>query len=223
MKYHIEFDIDLRRNPYKGSFIALEGIDGSGKSTQTQRLKEALESKKRKVVVRHPFEGEIGTFVRSILAGKRIVSPIALQYLISANRAAQQEEIRKDLEGGIDVIIDRYFWSAVVYGILDHPEIDRMDMKNWLLIGQGILSHYHQFLLPNFTFYLDISSKTATQRIESAGKKKEIYEDEVKIKKTEEIYKWLIGQFPGEFFVIKGDRPIEEVTASMVKEIEKGK
>ena len=138
MIYHVEFDLDFKRNLYDGCFIALEGIDGSGKSTQAQKLKEILEKKGRKVVVRNPFEGEIGVFVRTILAGERRVSPIALQYIISANRAAQQEGIIKDLKDGFDVIIDRYFWSAVAYAILDHPTADKEDMKQWLLVSQSI-------------------------------------------------------------------------------------
>lgn len=221
MKYHIEFDIDFKRNPYKGKFIALEGIDGSGKSTQAQRIKEALEKKGRKVSVRHPFEGEIGAFVRTILAGDRKVSPIALQYLISANRAVQQEEIVKDLKKGTDVIIDRYFWSAIAYAILDHPNTDKKDMKNWLLVGQGVLSHYHQFLLPDRTFFLDISSRTATKRVDEMGKKKEIYEDESIYKKTERIYHWLVGEFPKEFVTINGEQHVEEVTKELVEKIGK--
>ncbi|MBI5045212.1 MAG: dTMP kinase [Candidatus Levybacteria bacterium] len=219
MKYHIEFDIDFRRNPYNGSFIALEGIDGSGKSTQAQLLKEALEKKNRKVVVKNPFEGEIGAFVRTILAGEKRVSAISLQYLISANRAAQQEEIIKDLKDGCDVIIDRYFWSAVAYAILDHPSIDKKDMKQWLLIGQSILSHYHQFLLPDMTFFLDISSRTATKRLDSMEKEKEIYEEESKIKKIEKIYEWLVGEFPKEFVTVNGEQPIEKVTQELLMHI----
>lgn len=219
MKYKIELELEFNKNPYKGYFIALEGIDGSGKSTQAERLKKALEEKGRKAVVRSPFEGEIGAFVRTILAGERKVSPIALQYLITANRAAQQEEIIKDLKEGNDVIIDRYFWSAIAYAILDYKDIDKKEVKDWLLIGQSILSHYHQFLLPDATFFLDISSGTAVERIDTLGKDKEIYETDAKIKKIENIYKWLIEEFPTEFTNINGEQSIEEVTEELLNKI----
>jgi signal recognition particle GTPase len=38
MKYNINFDIELKKNPYRGTYIALEGIDGSGKTTQVEKL-----------------------------------------------------------------------------------------------------------------------------------------------------------------------------------------
>lgn len=158
--------------------------------------------------------------MRTILAGEKKLSPIALQYLISANRAAQQEEIISDLKDGKDVIIDRYFWSAIAYAILDHPQVDQTDMKNWLLVGQGILSHYHQFLLPDVTFFLDISSRTATSRLDQMYKAKEIYEEESQIKKIEKIYHWLVKEFQNEFTVVNGEQPIEKITQELLSKIE---
>lgn len=223
MKYHISFDIDFKRNDYPGCFIALEGIDGSGKSTQAQLLKEELERRGRKVTVKNPFEGEIGAFVRTILAGEKKVSPIALQYLISANRADQQVGLVEELREGNDVIIDRYFWSAVAYAILDHPAADKEDTEQWLLVGQSILSHYHRFILPDVSFFLDISSRVATQRLDEMDKQKEIYEEETKIKKIEEIYKWLVGKFPKEFVTINGEQSIDAVTEDLMQYILKCK
>ena len=45
MRYHIEFDISLRKNPYKGVYIAIEGIDGSGKTTQAEKLARYFKEK----------------------------------------------------------------------------------------------------------------------------------------------------------------------------------
>lgn len=216
MSYTISLTTDFKRNPYKGRFIVIEGIDGSGKSTQVVKVKKELEKQGRKVSVRNPFEGEIGKFVRSILAGKIKVPPIAIQYLISANRAVQQDEIIKDLKAGKDVIMDRYFWSAVAYAILDHPKIEKEEMKQWMMVGHSILSHFHQFLAPDFTFFLDISSSTAVERIDDMKKEKEIYENKKKIQSIEQIYHWLIKEYPNEFTVINGEQSIGEVTKEMV-------
>lgn len=219
MKYHISFDIEFKQNSYPGLFIALEGIDASGKSTQAERIKERLEEKGRTVLIKNPFEGKIGQFVRRILSGESKVPPVTLQYLISANRQVQQLEIIEQLKKGNDVIIDRYIWSAVAYGIFDKGADDIEKTSQWLLVEQSILSMYHQFLMPNHNFYLSILPKTAVERLSHMDKTKEIYEDEEKIKKIAEIYDWLIKQYPDQFAVINGEQSEEQVTEGIMDRI----
>lgn len=219
MEYHVEFDIEFRKNPHKGLFVALEGIDGSGKSTQAQKLKEALEKDGRRVLLKQPFEGKIGEFVRTILIGEIMIHPVALQYLIAANRQTQQKEIEEALENEIDVIIDRYVWSAVAYGILDVGKGNKEETLQWFLIAQSILSMYHQFLMPNSTFYLSVSSEIAIERVNSMNKKKEIYEEDEKIIQTLEIYEWLVNKFPEEITVVDGEKSIEKVQKDIIEKI----
>ena len=67
MKYHVELDIDLKRNPYKGLYIALEGIDGSGKTTQAEELVKYFEKKAEKLS--EPMSPEKKGFLE-ILSGR---------------------------------------------------------------------------------------------------------------------------------------------------------
>ncbi len=219
MKYHLEFDIEFKKNPYPGLFIALEGIDASGKSTQVMRIKERLEEKGRSVLVKNPFEGEIGIFVRRILTGESKVPTVTLQYLISANRQVQQLEIIEQLKKGNDVIIDRYIWSAVAYGVFDKGADDIEKTSQWLLIEQSILSMYHQFLMPNMTFYLRISPDTAMKRLSYMDKQMDIYEDREKIAQIASIYDWLINQYPDQFIVINGEQSEEVVTEEILAKL----
>lgn len=227
MKYHVELDIDLKRNPYKGIYICLEGIDGSGKTTQAEKLTEYFKSKGKSVVqTREPRkEGIIGDIVQKVLTGKLKMSPIAIQYLFSTDRVLHHEDIIiPALKSGKIVISDRCFWSAIVYGILDRMQ-RTYNYKNtdFLLIAHSILSMYHQFMVPDYTFYLKISLQTAINRISGKDDVKEIYEDREKLKKVITGYNWLVERFNKELTIVNGEGTVEEVTESIIKEISKHK
>lgn len=223
MKYHVELDIDLKRNPYKGVYIAMEGIDGSGKTTQVEELTRYFKSKGKEVVAtREPRKkGLIGDIVQKILTGKIKVSSVALQYLFSTDRVLHHEElVIPALKAGKIVITDRCFWSAIVYGILDRTG-GKYDYKSadFLLIAHSILSMYHQFMVPDYTFFLDISLKTALSRVSQKKGKREIYEKEEKISKVKKGYEWLVSRFNKEIIVIDGEESVEKVTKAIVGRI----
>lgn len=223
MKYHIEFDLELRKNPYKGLYIAVEGIDGSGKTTQVEKLAEYFRSQGKTVVqTREPRkEGIIGDIVKKVLTGQQKIPSLALQYLFSTDRVLHHEDvILPALKTGKIVVSDRCFWSAIVYGILDRTD-GNYDYKdaNLILIAHSILSMYHQFTVPDYTFYLKISLETALLRIAQKSDVKEIYEDKEKLKKVIEGYEWLIKQFGKAITVIDGERGVEEVTSEILSGI----
>jgi dTMP kinase len=223
MKYHISFDIDFRRNTSKGLYIALEGIDGSGKTTQVERLVSELERQGKEVIhTREPRKGTglIGKLIQDILLGKAKISPVAFQYLFSADRQMHHQElILPALEEGKVVISDRCFWSAIPYGILDmNEEIDTNTMQQ-KLVAQSILSFYHEFTVPDKTFYLDVTLDTAIERITKGDGANEIYEDKTKLKCALSGYQWLLKEFPKEFSVIDANQGVDEVTNEIAKAI----
>lgn len=223
MKHHVSLDIQLRRNPYKGLYLAMEGIDGSGKTTQVEKLVSYFRKKGRSVIkVREPRkEGLIGDIAQKVLTGKIKMSPIALQYLFSTDRVLHQEEvIIPALKSGKTVVSDRCFWSAIVYGILDRAE-GKYNFKNadFLLIAHSILSMYHRFIVPDKTFYLKIGIEEAMSRISQKRDFKEIYEDKEKLKQLIVGYDWLAKKFSREITVVDGERAVEEVNGEMVKSL----
>lgn len=223
MKYHVEFDIDFRRNLYKGLYVALEGIDGSGKTTQVERLVEHFKNNGREVVrTREPRkeEGIIGDLIQKILHGKTQIPPVAFQYLFSADREIHHEElVIPSLKAGKVVISDRCFWSAIPYGLLDRKsELDENTIE-YMLAAQSILSMYHQFVVPDYTFYLDIPLDTAMQRIDKTNEVREIYEDKEKLNKTIKGYQWLLQEFPKEFIVVDAMKPVAGVTEEIIKKV----
>ena len=222
MRYHVEFDIDLKRNPYQGLYIAVEGIDGSGKTTQTEELSEYFRKKGREVVqTREPRkEGLIGDIVQKVLTGKVKMPSVGLQYLFSTDRVLHHEDvIIPALKKGKVVISDRCFWSAVVYGILDRIGSYDSTVPNFLYISQSILSMYHQFIVPDYTFALDISLKTALTRISKKDDKIEIYEDRGKLNQVLKGYDWLAKQFPKEITVVNGEGEVGKVTKEIIKKL----
>jgi len=226
MKYHIEFDIDFKRNKYKGIYIALEGTDGSGKTTQINALYEYFKKQGREVVrTREPRkeDGMIAGLVQQILLGKTQVPSVAFQYLFSADRAMHQEElIIPSLQAGKVVISDRCFWSAVPYGMLDRGDVIGEDAKMRILAAQSILSMYHQFIVPDHTFYLDIAVDEVWDRLQEKvedGELREIYEKKEYIRKLRKGYNLLLEEFPKEFIVVDAKKPVEEITKEIIANI----
>lgn len=218
MKYHIEFDIDFKKNKDRGKFIALEGIDGSGKTVQAQKVVDALKEKGYKAVLtKEPTDGVIGKFIKTdVLSGKVKLPPVAIQYLFSADRSVHQKEIEDYLKKGFVVVTDRYFWSAVCYGIADLKQV-----SDYYLTVLSVLSPYNRFMSADATFFLDIPINTALKRIGKSDKHNEIYDNEAKLKKIKKAYDFLITRFSKEFTRIDGDKSIKEVTDDLVKRIEK--
>jgi dTMP kinase len=225
MKYHVSFDIDFRRNTTDGLYIAVEGIDGSGKTTQVDRLVEYFQKHGREVIkTREPRkdEGLIGKLIQQILLGKTKVPSVAFQYLFSADREMHHKElILPALDAGKVVISDRCFWSAIPYGILDKEEEANRSTVDRYMVAQGILSMYHQFTVPDYTFYLDLPLDIAMQRIEKSDGAGEIYEDEKKLEKVIYGYQWLLKEFPKELIVIDARKSVGEVTSEILEKIQR--
>lgn len=223
--YHVEFDLDFKRNPYKGLYIALEGIDGAGKTVQSERLFNYYKKKnKNAVIVTEPRRtGLVGHLINEILQGRANLPPASLQYLITADRIGEQYElVLPRLEKEEVVISHRCFWSAVPYGILDQTGgRGNFDRGETIMVAQSILSRYYQMVVPDITFYIDIPPKVGLERLAKMGIHLEYYEKLEKLEKVKSGYEWMIKKFPDEFVVINGDRDPEEITKELIETIEK--
>jgi dTMP kinase len=141
-------------------FITLEGIEGSGKTTQISRLAEFLEDRGMGcVTTRQPGGTQIGENIRSILLdpANRALDPLAELLLYLADRAQHINELIKPaLEIGKTVLCDRYFDATLVYqGFARGLSIE--------LIGQ---LHQRLFddLKPDVTLLLDLSPQQGLER-----------------------------------------------------------
>ena len=221
MKQHVAFDIEFRKNQHKGLYIVLEGINASGKNTQINNLKTYFQSQGKKVVTTdEPTKTlPIGKFVRKLITDGEKIPPSALQYLYTADRIINHQTIIiPALKQGKIVLASRSFWSAVVYGVMDQGERDytRPD-ADLILVAQGILSMYHQTLLPDYTFYLDIPVDAALKRMKKLRRTKDIYETRGKLAQLLSGYRWLKEQYKDEFISIDAEKPIDAVTEDILQ------
>jgi dTMP kinase len=156
----------------RGQLITLEGIDGSGTTTQRDRLTSALETMGFRVhTTFEPTDGVIGRMIRDALKGKISCSPHALALLFAADRLYHlQHEIEPHLARGEWVISDRYLLSSLVYQSLDCP-------LDWV----AEINRYAP--MPDHTFLLDLDPALAGERRKSRGQAPDHFEqDDLQIK-----------------------------------------
>jgi dTMP kinase len=149
--------------PTLGTFIAFEGGEGTGKSTQSKLLKKWLEDRGETVVLsREPGGTDLGQGLRKILLGHETgeISPRAEALLYAADRAHHvYSVIRPALAKGEVVISDRYFDSSIAYQgagrILSPGEVARI--SRWAT----------ESLFPTLTIVIDLSAETGIGRLKS--------------------------------------------------------
>ncbi len=100
----------------QGLFIVIEGIDGTGKSTQATRLAEWFREQGREVVPsREPTDGPWGKKLRESAATGRLSPEDELDYFLNDRRQHVAEVIEPSLAAGKVIILDRYYFSTMAY------------------------------------------------------------------------------------------------------------
>ncbi len=130
----------MKKNNQKGKLIVIDGTDGSGKATQVARLVERLS--KEKIKVKHLdfpryYDNFFGGLVGECLAGKYgdfiSIPPKIASVLYAADRWESSGQIKKWLDSGYTVILDRYVSSNQIHqGAKITNAKDRKDFLNWL-------------------------------------------------------------------------------------------
>lgn len=167
------------RAPEGGVLIALEGIDGCGKSTQAHRLATALTAGGRAAVTfREPGDTEYGRELRRIFVEGRDVSPEEeVRLFLEDRRIDVRDNILPSLAAGKIVIMDRYYLSSVVYqGSLG------LDPEDILAANRAVAPE------PDLTLLLDITTEEAHRRIRAARGSTNTFEDADYLDRVRELY-----------------------------------
>lgn len=143
------------RKDGKGYWIAFEGTDGCGKSTQAGKLAQKFDA----FLTWEPGNTVVGEMIRYILLNQRESMTFRCEALLFAADRAEHiaSVVRPRLDKGINVVSDRSVWSSVVYqGIGRDLEVDKiLEIGTWASEG----------LLPDIVVYLRNDTKKALDKI----------------------------------------------------------
>ena len=167
----------------RGRFIVIEGIDGSGKSTQISLLAKKLTEDGRKVyTTAEPTISLTGGMLRDALRGvtQHTTCEIAAMFLLDriAHNVNPVNGIEKFLASGVDVICDRYYYSSLAY---QGSETD----FDWVL---DMNINCPEIRKPDLCIFLDLDPEQCFDRISKNRLVKEIYEETERLERYRKRY-----------------------------------
>jgi len=184
--------------------VTFEGVDGSGKSTQAELLRDALAADGREVVLtREPGGTDVGERVRELVLNGPDMTPWAEAALFAAARAELVATvIRPALDRGADVIADRYVDSSLAYqGIARGVGVDHVLELNL---------HVVQHLMPDQTVLLLLDPSEAGRRVAKPDRLESEGADFHR--RVDAAYRELAERFPERIVAFDGGRPAEELS-----------
>jgi dTMP kinase len=197
----------------RGIFIAFEGGEGTGKSTQSKLLAQWLEREGETVLLsREPGGTELGKDLRKILLGHETgdISPRAEALLYAADRAHHvYSVIRPALDRGEVVISDRYFDSSAAYQgagrVLNPTEVARI--SRWAT----------ESLYPTLTILIDLPAEIGLGRLQSRDRLEAESNDFHE--RVRQEYLQIAMMDPERYFVVDGTQSVEQINAQITTRV----
>ncbi|MBJ6762856.1 dTMP kinase [Myxococcaceae bacterium JPH2] len=203
----------------RGTFIVLEGLDGAGTTTQTERLASALRADGHAVVTtREPSDGPLGTLIRQALTGRLglphgagPLAPETLALLFAADRTDHlKARVLPALDEGKVVLCDRYVLSSLAYQGASLP-------MAWVETINAFA------VPPDLTLFVGVAPEVAARRRASRGGPAELFEaDEAQRRIARQYLAAIRRRQKRERIVrIDGELSVEAVTEASLVEIRK--
>ena len=199
-------------------FFSLEGLDGSGKTTQLSLLARSLESRGHRVAtVREPGGTAVSDRIRQLLlAPENAITPSADLLLFSAARAQLVAEvISPALEDGRIVLADRFGWSTLAYQGYGRG-MDRTQISRLFEIACGPVWPIHSFLL-------DLPVEAMRERLAAGGRAADRMESENALffERVRSGYLSVAREYSEKFTVLDAAQPAEAVHAAIRDSIDR--
>ena len=200
----------------RGKFIAFEGIDGSGKSTQIRLLREKMKAEGMGCyTTMEPTDSPIGSLIHQIMTGRVKTDNRAIAALFAADRL---DHLLKDVNGivqkideGVTVLTDRYYFSSYAYHSVDMP-------MDWVIKANEQSS---LILKPTVNIFIDISPDVALARIAENRFERELYEEKSRLLQVREKYLEAFERLKDEECVltVDGNRTEQEIADEIWEKI----
>jgi len=202
----------------KNLFIAFEGLDGSGKSTQVKPLAEKLKAEGFKVyITAEPTTNRIGSMIKDIFNHKMEADHRTIAALYAADRLEhllnKKDGILKKLAEGYTVITDRYYFSSYAY----HGVHMNMD---WVIELNSLAAN---LLRPDLNIFIDVPIDICIKRLNQGRSSAELYEDEENLGNVRKKYFEAFDKLKGEenIFITDGNRAAELIGKDIWEELAK--
>jgi dTMP kinase len=184
----------------KGAFICIEGLDGSGKTTQAKLLTEKLRKSHSAVYTAEPSRGKIGTYIRNrCLYGEKRLSTVVEALLFAADRIEHVEnEVLPALNEGKLVISDRYVYSSLAYQGAAGLSIEWIEKVN------------EHALKPDLAVFIDVDPNTVLERLK---RRKSVMENLETQQKVRDVYLKFVAK--GKLVRLDGNRAKDEVADAL--------
>ncbi len=188
------------------AYIALEGLEGCGKSTHTKRLGEHLGA----VITREPGGTRIGSLLRGILADTEStdMSPRTEALLMAADRAQHMAEVvQPALDAGRHVVSDRSIYSTLAYQghgrRLGVPDL--LSISTWALAGR----------LPDLVVFIEVPTDVLNQRLAKRNLDRFEREGAEFFARVNDGFHELMAADPDRWIVVDGTAPKDDVEADI--------
>ncbi len=185
-----------------GTLIVLEGIDGSGKSTQAKLLYDWLIKEGYKaVLLREPTNGKYGRILREKLKSGKLPPDEAYRLFLLDRIEDVRTNIIPALKKGYVVVIDRYFISTIAYQGASGIPIDK------------IISDHKKYgvPIPDIVFVLDIPADEAINRLKRLKRNFDSFEKKDFLEKVRKIYLNVGRYIPTLVIIVDATRNVKEV------------
>ena len=211
-RFHLIFFCDSpkssqlnKQHHLAGFLIAIEGIDGSGKSSQARFVQECLEARKLRVIrTKEPTTGKWGQMLRASAATGRLSLQEEVEAFIKDRKEHVETVIKPALRAGQIVLVDRYYFSTMAYQGARGMDPQKLMRRNELFAPE-----------PDLLVIIDIDPELGLKRIKARGDKANLFEKIASLKRARAIFNAIKKPYS---FRLDGTQEAEKVTDLIVRQ-----